>query len=54
MIFPDNSKRAGFFEKNVYSLPLNSRSQIRDLEMDMPEDILNELLVYLGEREEKI
>ena len=54
MIFPDGTKRAGFFNKNVYSLPLKSRDQIRDIENDMPEEILQELLDYLQERNKKI
>lgn len=54
MVFPDGSKRAGFFENNVYSLPLQSKSQLQELQMDMPEEILEELLAYLDERNEKI
>lgn len=54
MVFPDGSKRAGFFETNVYSLPLKSKSQLQYLQMDMPEDILDELLGYLDERIQKI
>lgn len=54
MIFPDGTKRAGFFNKNVYSLPLKSRAQIKDIEHEMPEEILDELLDYLVERNKKI
>jgi hypothetical protein len=48
MIFPNGIKRAGFFNNNVYSLPLKSRSQIKDIENEMPEEILDELLDYLN------
>lgn len=54
MIFPDGSKRAGFFDNNVYQLPLKSKSQLQELQNDMPEEILDELLAYLNEREGKI
>lgn len=54
MIFPDGTKRAGFFNKNVYSLPLKARAQIKGIEQEMPEEILEELLDYLEERNKKI
>ena len=54
MIFPNGVKRAGFFNNNVYSLPLKDRSQIRNIEDEMPEEILDELLEYLNERNKKI
>ena len=54
MIFPNGVKRAGFFNNNVYSLPLKDRSQIRNIENEMPEEILDELLEYLNERNKKI
>lgn len=54
MIFPDGSKRAGFFDNNVYQLPLKSKSQLQELQHEMPEEILEELLAYLDERAYKI
>ena len=54
MIFPDGTRRAGFFNKNVYSLPLKARAQIKEIEHEMPEEILEELLSYLAERNKKI
>lgn len=36
MLFPDGTKRAGFFENNVFHLPLKSRDQITKLEEEMP------------------
>lgn len=54
MIFPNGIKRAGFFNNNIYSLPLKSRAQIKDIENEMPEEILDELLDYLNQRDKKI
>jgi hypothetical protein len=47
MIFPDGSKRAGFFENNVFHLPLQSRNQLKKLEDEMPSELLEKLLEYI-------
>jgi len=54
MYFPDGTKRAGFFDQNVFKLPLKSRDMIRPLEEEMPSKLLNQLLDYLEERVKKI
>ena len=47
MIFPDGSKRAGFFENNVFHLPLKSKDQLIKLEDEMPSNLLIKLLDYI-------
>ena len=54
MTFPDGLKRAGFFEDNMFVIPLKARSQITNLEDEMPDDLLQELIEYLEERQAKI
>ena len=54
MTFPDGIKRAGFFENNMFVIPLKKREQMAQLEPDMPVDILNDLLAYLDARERRI
>jgi len=36
MCFPDGKKRAGFFENNVYVMPLKDESAYNSLENEMP------------------
>ena len=36
MVFQDGVKRAGFFENNIFMLPLTEIEQIKDLEIEMP------------------
>lgn len=53
MLFPDQSKRAGFFENNIFTIPLKQWSEIKNLENEMPEDIRRELENHLNERTQK-
>ena len=53
MIFPDGVKRAGFFEKNVFQVPLKNKEQYSEIEEEIPEEIRNELELFLREREAK-
>lgn len=54
MTFPDGVKRAGFFENNMFVITLKTREQMKELENDMPVDILNELLAFLANREKRL
>jgi len=54
MQFPDGAKRAGFFDTNVFQVPLKSTQQLKDIEEEMPDDIRNDLIDYLEERQNKI
>ena len=53
MIFPDGVKRAGFFEKNVFQVPLRHKQQYEEFEEEIPDSILKELGLFLDEREAK-
>lgn len=51
--FPDGKKRAGFFENNVYIMPLKDMKVLEHLGADMPEDMLIKFTEYLSERNQK-
>lgn len=53
MTFPDGVKRAGFFENNVFQIPLKAYDQFSEIADEMPQDILNELKLFLRERDAK-
>jgi hypothetical protein len=53
MAFPDGTQRAGFFENNIFQLPLTNKNQLKGLDDQMPEDIYQLFSDYLRDREQK-
>jgi hypothetical protein len=54
MKFPNGKPRAGFFERNIFVLPLRDRKTIDILASELPLDLKQELEFYLAERQETI
>lgn len=50
LCFQDGKKRAGFFENNVYVMPLKDDQALKHLSSEMPESMLEEFQEYLAER----
>lgn len=52
MIFPNGKKKAGFFENNVFVLPLKDDEALKPLlnEEDIPEEFITEFMECLQER----
>ena len=55
MKFPNNNKpRAGFFERNIFIMPLRDKKTISALAGELPQDLRVELEKYLSERYEQV
>ena len=50
MKFQNNKSRAGFFERNIFVMPLRDRKTIQILASELPKDLKQELEEYLAER----
>lgn len=50
MKFPNGKSRAGFFEKNIFVLPLKDMKTLDHLAKELPKEILVELREYLKAR----
>lgn len=54
MTFQDGSKRAGFFEYNLFTIPLKGFDQLRHIDSQMPDELFMELQSYIQTRDKKI
>ena len=53
MLFNNGKKIAGFFENNIFMMPVKEEEQIDKFASEIPEDIKVEILEFLKDRKIK-